>query len=100
MAIKNCLRCSKVINHAEKRVPGISRHSGRGICVTCWYKSKADGTLDDYPRLTGYKEDRLEDYTFMRKFGRSVQEASESVGVSERTGWRYERDLRKLQSSR
>ena len=62
----------------------------RGLCDSCRTLRRRDGTIGDY----GYvKTDRMEDYADLRRFGESVAVAASRVGVSERTGWRYEAQL-------
>lgn len=63
----------------------------RGLCDSCRSLRRKDGTIGDY----GYvKTDRMQDYAELRQFGESVAVAASRVGVSERTGWRYEAQLR------
>lgn len=43
-AIGPCVRCKD-----ERRL------RGRRLCVTCWVKAKADGTLENYPLIRGLR---------------------------------------------
>src|ERR1700733_5670202 len=62
----------------------------RGLCSTCRHRFEWDGTITDW----GYvKADRLEDYAWLRASGESVPVAAARLGVTERTGWRYEAQL-------
>jgi hypothetical protein len=67
-------------------------HAGRGLCDSCRTWHRRNGTLAHY----GYpKPARFQDYTWLRiQRGLTVAQAAASTGVSERTGWRYERQLR------
>ena len=58
----------------------------RGLCEKCRAQARRDGTLASF----GYvKADRLADYAALRP-AFSVPVAAARIGVSERTGWRYE----------
>ena len=62
----------------------------RGLCSTCRHRFEWDGTITDW----GYvKADRLEDYAWLRASGESLPVAAARLGVTERTGWRYEAQL-------
>jgi hypothetical protein len=62
----------------------------RGLCRPCAERCTRDGTLGGY----GYvKADRVADFIRLRLGGADLAEAARRVGVSERTGWRYEAEL-------
>jgi hypothetical protein len=77
---------------------------GRGLCVTCRWRHRADGTIGDY----GYvKADRFSDYVLIRparvaggELAAFVRGAARRLGVSERTAWRYEAALKAGERSR
>jgi hypothetical protein len=73
-------------------------HCCRGLCSSCRTWHRRHGTLAEF----GYpKPTRLEDFTWLRiTRGLSVAQAAARINVSERTGWRYERQLRAAQQSR
>jgi hypothetical protein len=63
----------------------------RGLCFRCYDHHQADGTLGEY----GYvREDRIADYMSLRRAGLTCEEAAARVGVTARTGYRYEREYR------
>jgi hypothetical protein len=62
----------------------------RGLCDSCGHARRRDGTLAEF----GYvKADRRADFARYRTAGVDLAEAAGRVGVSERTGWRYETEL-------
>jgi len=62
----------------------------RGLCRPCVDRCRLDGTIGCY----GYvKADRMADFAWLRLGGVDVAGAAGRVGVSERTGWRYETEL-------
>ena len=62
----------------------------RGLCPACRASHRRNGTLDGF----GYvKADRLADFAVLRP-GLSVAAASGRLGVSVRTGFRYEAERR------
>ena len=64
----------------------------RGLCPACRASHRRAGTLESF----GYvKADRLADFAGMRP-GLSVAAAAGRLGVSVRTGFRYEAELRTL----
>jgi hypothetical protein len=63
----------------------------RGLCSACWTRNSDNGTLGEF----GYvKADRLADFAEMRGLGVAVPAAAARLGVSERTAWRYEAELK------
>jgi hypothetical protein len=69
---------------------------GRGLCHSCYARHQHDGTLAQFP---SFKAARAEDYAWLRtQCGTTISEAAHRVGVSTRTGWRYERALRATQT--
>lgn len=71
---------------------GSDNHNARRLCKTCYARHWHVGDLDRFPsaRVIGPAGGRIEDFAELRSLGRSVVEAADRVGVSERTGWRYE----------
>lgn len=71
---------------------GKTRHLHcRGLCETCRWRYRSDGTITEF----GYvKADRIADYAARRRAGASVPVAAARTGVCERTGWRYEAELK------
>ena len=63
----------------------------RGLCDRCRHRHRDNGTLDDFGYL---KADRVQDYAWLRKSGETLPVAASRIGVSERTAWRYEAELR------
>ena len=62
----------------------------RGLCDVCREERRRDGTIAEF----GYvKADRMADFTRYRTAGVGLAEAAGRVGVSERTGRRYEMEL-------
>ena len=47
------------------------------------------------PSAYGPRLGRLEDYAELRSWGESIASAAARLGVSERSGWRYESELRR-----
>jgi hypothetical protein len=67
----------------------------RGLCNPCRQHHRNAGTIADF----GYvKADRLADYADLRRT-HSVAAAARRLGLSERTGWRYEQELRDSERS-
>ena len=63
---------------------------GRGLCGTCHSRHARDGTLTEY----GYvKADRIAEYARLRDSGHTVASAAGRVGVTVRSGQRYEAEL-------
>ena len=69
----------------------------RGLCRPCRDSHRATRTIGQF----GYiKADRLTDYAWLtRGCGESLSVAAARIGVSERTAWRYEAELRLLAPS-
>lgn len=62
----------------------------RGLCVSCWSRHDSAGTLANY----GYTAaDRRRDFARFRRGGLSIAEAAARVGVTYRSGQRYEARL-------
>ena len=62
----------------------------RGLCRTCRGRAAKYGSLQEW----GYvKADRLTEYQEMRAAGYTAGQSAWTVGVSERTGQRYENEL-------
>jgi hypothetical protein len=69
----------------------------RGLCAACRRRNRDRGTLGEF----GYvKADRLADYAELRGLGVPVPAAAARLGVSERTAWRYEAELKAGERSR
>jgi hypothetical protein len=64
----------------------------RGLCMPCRGRCRRAGTIADFGYL---KPDRLADYADLRST-HSVVAAARRLGLSERTGWRYEQELREM----
>ena len=63
----------------------------RGLCDPCTNRYERDGTITQW----GYvKADRVADYAWLRRSGELLTVAAARVGVSERTAWRYEAQLK------
>ncbi len=63
---------------------------GRGLCNACRWRHRDDGTIAEF----GYvKADRVADYARFRLGGLGLAQAAARVGVSKRTGERYEAEL-------
>ena len=68
----------------------------RGLCDACRGLFRRDGTIAQW----GYvKADRIADYARLRLVGYHVPLAASRIGISERTAWRYEAELRDASSS-
>lgn len=65
----------------------------RGLCDACRSRCRRDHTISGWGEA---KAARLEIYASLRTAGWSVGWAAWEIGVSERTGWRYEAELRSL----
>lgn len=63
----------------------------RGLCTTCYKYVREDGSLGDYGWT---RNDRLAEYAGLRAGGLSIPAAAKRMGVSTRTGTRYEAELR------
>lgn len=80
LPVAGCARCGRV------RVL-----LGRGLCGGCRTTCSRNGTLTQY----GYtKADREADYARWRARGYGVAASAELIGVTERSGQRYEAALR------
>ena len=62
----------------------------RGLCASCYVTRFRNGTLGEFGYL---KADRMADYARLRLNGAAQAEAAKRVGVSRRTGERYEAEL-------
>lgn len=69
----------------------------RGLCDACRSRCRRDHTIGEWGQTRG---DRAAEYAAWRRAGASVASAAVYAGVSERTGWRYEADLRRPTSRR
>ncbi|WP_435109949.1 hypothetical protein [Nocardiopsis synnemataformans] len=87
-------------------------HTARGLLPDCYDRALRAGRLTDYPshpmslerrqaaarQMVQGKQAamraRLEDYVELRSWGLSLREAVARLGVTTRTGWRYEQHLR------
>lgn len=70
----------------------LGQHRGRRLCQTCYDRHRLAGTLDRHP-MVGHALPslwRIESYTELRGRGLPVREAAKRLGVTARTGWRYE----------
>ena len=68
----------------------------RGLCVPCRELHRKAGTEAEF----GYvKADRLADYADLRRDGELLEVAAARIGISERTAWRYEAELRDAAAS-
>lgn len=67
----------------------------RGLCRACHDRHRKAGTLCDFP-VQGHpgKIAHFDDYAWLRKQGATIYEAARRAGVTSRTGWRYEKELR------
>jgi hypothetical protein len=63
----------------------------RGLCDACRSRCRRDHTIGGWGQV---RADRAAEYAAWRRAGASVTSAAVYAGVSERTGWRYEADLR------
>jgi hypothetical protein len=63
----------------------------RGLCAACRSRHRRAGTLGEWGEVRG---DRAATYAAWRCADVSVASAAMYVGVCERTGWRYEADLK------
>jgi hypothetical protein len=79
----------------------LGRHGGRGLRNTCYNRHHKAGTLDQFPplRTSLPRRWRLEAYTEIRARGVSVRKAAKQLGVTDRTGWRYEHLLKTSQDA-
>lgn len=84
------------------RCPRPRRYPTCGLCDPCYQQWRRDGrpdlgTWQPHVQCSTSAESvagRREDYAELRGFGLSVEDAAARLGVHERTGWRYERQLR------
>ena len=91
--VRGARRRVTVCASCEKVRPLITR----GLCDPCRHRYEFDGTITDW----GYvKADRVQDYAWLRKSGETLPVAASRIGVSERTAWRYEAELRDASSAR
>ncbi|MFB4276073.1 hypothetical protein ACBJ59_12315 [Nonomuraea sp. MTCD27] len=74
-------------------------HDGRSLCHSCYHWHHANGTLGKYPPLRTWLATlaRIEDFAELRRGGLSVRAAAARVGVTKRSGERYERRLKARQ---
>ena len=85
--VRECRRRVAECASCERVRPLISR----GLCDTCRARHQENGTIGEY----GYvKADRMADFARLRSSGYGVGEAARRIGVSERTGERYEAELK------
>lgn len=80
---------------------GIGLHQGRALCVACYRWHDKNGTLHKYPPLQTWLSTlaRIDDFAEYRARGLSVRAAAEAVGVTKRSGERYEHRLRARQAA-
>ena len=69
----------------------------RGLCSACFKRNQEGGTLGEFGRV---RAGRLADYADLRRLGVPVPAAAVRLGVSERTAWRYEAELKAGERSR
>lgn len=69
----------------------------RGLCSTCRTRNRDRGTLGEFGCV---KANRLADYAELRRRRVPVPVAAARLGVSERTAWRYEAELKAEERSR
>lgn len=67
----------------------------RGLCARCRKRARGDGTIAQWGQVRG---DRVAVFAAWRRAGAPVGSAALYAGVSERTGWRYEAELRDLRT--
>ena len=86
-----------IYGHCRRRLAGCASCERvrplvtRGLCDTCRHRYERDGTIGEW----GYvKADRVADYARLRLADYPVPVAASRIGVSERTAWRYEAQLR------
>lgn len=68
----------------------------RGLCGACRKRCRRYGTLRAWGQV---KADRRREYAAVRALGWSLEYAAWSAGVSVRTAWRYEAELRDARSA-
>lgn len=83
-------RCCRRSRAADPR----SRHWARGYCGGCYDRWRKRGFPAEGPPAVSARAARLEDYGDLRSFGLSPEAAARRLGVSARTAWRYEAELR------
>ena len=74
-------------------------HKAKGLCGTCYKRWDRWGRPAEVPpphtRGPGRsRADRREDYAELLSWGETRQQAARRLGISERTAWRYEAELR------
>lgn len=67
--------------------------ASRGLCDACRHRCRRDHTIGEWGET---RADRVAAYADWRRAGASVASAAVYAGVSERTGYRYEAELRSL----
>lgn len=79
---------------------GIGLHFGRSLCCACHQWHRKNGTLGKYPPLHTWLEtlSRIAEFGELRAAGLSVAKAAARVGVTKRSGERYEHRLRVRQA--
>lgn len=77
----------------------LGRHGGRGLRHSCYMRHHHAGNLDKYPpRGRSYpRQWRVESYAELRARRVPIREAADRLGVTDRTGYRYERQLKALE---
>lgn len=77
-----------------------SRRPRRGYCPRCYERWRIHGFPEcGPPPLFAAVAGRRADYAELRSWRLTVAEAAARLGVSERTAWRYEAELRDAQSA-
>jgi hypothetical protein len=69
--IANCVCCGRTGNRA-----------GRGLVDACYARHKANGTLEQYPRVNRARADTAEDYKFLHGQGLSAQQVASRLGFN------------------
>ncbi|MBF8187354.1 hypothetical protein ITP53_16760 [Nonomuraea sp. K274] len=79
---------------------GTGLHQGRALCHACYQWHHENGTLHKYPQLHTWLETlaRIADFAELRGRGLSVRRASAALGVTARSGQRYEQRLKARQA--
>lgn len=78
----------------------LGEHNGRNLRKECYDRHYHAGTLHQFPKVSTWIPTlgRLDDFAELRGRGMSVKKAAAKLGMSSRSGWRYEARLKARQA--
>jgi hypothetical protein len=91
--MKTCVVCETPVG--TRRTEEVRKHSGRGLCASCWNRAYYSGTLDEYPRTYRRGDELLTEWDSLRSH-LVFEEFPRAVNIS-REAWLsvYRRGVKK-----